>query len=282
VGRGKVATGWSLAKASWAVLKADRSLAIFPMLALVCAAVASLLLGSVGVAVANGTGVKWLVLLFILAAIYVAVFFLVYFNVALAGAARLSIDGRDTSLRDGLAVARSRRKVIAGWALLEVGLGLLISAIGSLLGGGRGGANPLSWVVGAAWSVASFFVIPVLALEGLGPRAALKRSVALVREHWGAGVVGRSGIGTVVFLVAGVPVLGMCVGVNALDKAHSSFTTPATVVLLIAVIAAFALGKALGIIFRVELYHYATNGKLTGNFAQRDIDATFRHRGTTA
>lgn len=278
MGRGKLATGWSLAKASWAVLKADRSLAIFPVLALVCAAVASLLIGSVGVAVANGTGVKWLVLLFILAAIYVAVFFLVYFNVALAGAARLSIDGRDTSLRDGLAVARSRRKVIAGWALLEVGLGLLISAIGSLLGGGsgRGGANALSWVVGAAWSVASFFVIPVLALEGLGPRAALKRSVALVREHWGEGVVGRTGIGTVVFLVAGVPVLGMCVGVNELDKAHSSFATPATLVLLIAVIAAFALGKALGIIFRVELYHYATKGKLTGNFAQRDIDATFR------
>ena len=279
MGRGKLATGWSLAKASWAVLKADRSLAIFPMLALVCAAVASLLLGSVGVAVANGTGVKWLVLLFILAAIYVAVFFLVYFNVALAGAARLSIDGRDTSLRDGLAVARSRRKVIAGWALLEVGLGLLISLLGSLLSGGRGGqggANILSVMVGAAWSVASFFVIPVLALEGLGPRAALKRSVALVREHWGEGVVGRTGIGSVVFLVAGVPVLGMCVGVNELDKAHSSFATPATLVLLIAVIAAFALGKSLGIIFRVELYHYATKGKLTGNFAQRDIDATFR------
>lgn len=278
--RGKIATGWSLAKASWAVLKADRSLAIFPLLALVCAAVASVLVGSVGVAVADGTDVKWLVVPFLLAAIYVAIFFLVYFNVALAGAARLSIDGRDTSLRDGLAVARSRRKVIAGWALLEFGLGLLISAIGALLGGGNarggGGTNIVSWIAGAAWSVASFFVIPVLALEGIGPRAALKRSVALVREHWGEGVVGRTGIGTAVFLVAVVPVLGMSVGTDALNKAHSPFATPATIITVIGVLAVFALSSALSIIFRMELYHYATEGRLTGNFAQRDIDATFR------
>ena len=40
-------------------------------------------------------------------------------------------------------------------------------------------------VVGVAWSVATYFVIPVIALEGLGPRDALRRSSALVREKWG-------------------------------------------------------------------------------------------------
>jgi hypothetical protein len=36
-----------------------------------------------------------------------------------------------------------------------------------------------------AWSIATFFVVPVLAYENLGPLAAFKRSTQLMREKWG-------------------------------------------------------------------------------------------------
>jgi hypothetical protein len=276
----RISTGWSLTKASWAVLRADSSLAVFPALSILCAAVGCELIIALGVVVADGVNVPWVAVPFILAGIYAAIFSVVYFNVALAGAARLSIEGRDTKLRDGLAVARQRRGVIAQWALLQLGLGLLISILGSLLGGGNGGRNPagniLAVVAGAAWSVASFFVIPLLALEGLGPRAALKRSLALVRSHWGESVAGRVGISGTVFLLAVVPLAGAFVGADALMKTNPTLGGVASGVAVLALVATIALGSALGVIFRVELYHYATAGELTGGFAQQDIDAAFR------
>lgn len=277
----RIATGWSLTKASWAVLKADRSLVIFPLLSFICAAVACELVAGVGVVISQAVGVPWVVVPFLVAALYAAIFCIVYFNVALAGAARLSIEGRDTKLRDGLAVARQRRGVIAEWALLQLGLGLLISVLGGLLGGGEdGGHSPATSLVtsiaGAAWSVVSFFVIPVLALEGLNPRAALKRSLSLVREHWGEGLAGSVGIGGIVFLVAVLPLMAMSVGADAL--ASSSLSAAAYAVVVVAVVATLALGSALGVIFRVELYRYATEGKLTGRFTQPDIDAAFRRK----
>jgi hypothetical protein len=259
----RIAIGWSLTKASWAVLRADRSLAVFPLLSLVCATVAFWLVAGVGVAVSKAIQ-PWVVVPFLVVGLYVAIFCIVYFNVALAGAARRSIEGHDTTLRDGLAVARERRGVIAAWALLQLGFGLLVSALGSLLGGGgRGANNVIGAIAGAAWSVASFFVIPVL---------------ALVRERWGESLAGSVGVGSIVFLFAVVPVLGIAVGADALSRVNAPLAAVAYVLFVVALLAAFVLSSSLGVILRIELYRYATAGDLTGSFAKRDIDAAFRRK----
>jgi len=40
-------------------------------------------------------------------------------------------------------------------------------------------------LIGVAWSIATFFVIPVIAYGNLGPIGAFKRSVQLMKEKWG-------------------------------------------------------------------------------------------------
>jgi hypothetical protein len=275
----RIRTGWSLTKASWKVLKADRSLAVFPAVAIWVAWFGAMVVVMVGVGVADAVNVPGVVIPFLLAGVYVAIFSIVYFNVALAGAAQLSIDGRDTTLRDGLAAARKRRGVIAQWALLQFGLGLLISVIGSLLGGGNGQPSPaaslLTTIAGFAWSVASFFVIPVLALEGLGPRPALHRSVGLVREHWGESIVGRTGITGIIFLIALVPVVACSLATDSLSP-DSAGAAAGSALLCLVILTALALGTALSVIFKVEMYRYATGGKLTGAFDQQTVESVFR------
>jgi uncharacterized protein DUF6159 len=271
----RIRTGWSLTKASWKVLKADRSLAVFPAVAIWVAWFGAMVVMMVGVGVAGAVNVPVVVIPFLLAGVYFAIFSIVYSNVALAGAAQLSIDGRDTTVREGLAAARKRRGVIAQWALLQFGLGLLISVIGSLLGGGNGQPSPaaslLTTIAGFAWSVASFFVIPVLALEGLGPRPALHRSVGLVREHWGESIAGRTGITGItgiIFLIALVPVMACSLAGGAAGSA----------LLCLVILTALVLGTALSVIFKVEMYRYATSGKLTGAFDQQAVESVFRQR----
>ncbi len=274
----RIATGWRLAKASWALLRADRSLAIFPALSTAFIAVALALTLTPGLVAEAAMDKDWVVLPFMLVGGYGATFFVVYFNVALAAATRLSMDGRDTKTADGLAVARERRDLIAKWALLQFSFGVLARFAGRLMGNSAG-ERLLAMVfglVGVAWSVSSFFAIPVLALEGLGPGAALKRSASLVRERWGEGLVGYTAINSAVFLVALLPLFGLfnlALGVIEIDPAVGAGFG---VLAILALIATCVMSSALSVIFRVELYRYSTAGQVTGAFAQQDMVAAFR------
>jgi hypothetical protein len=251
------------------------------MVAVPAAFVAFQVAAAPGIAAAVASDIDEIAILGLLMGWYAATFAIVYFNVALAGAARQSIDGRDTKLRDGLAVARERRGLIAKWALLQTTVGAIIIVVESLLGDGVGSrllASVVGGLAGAAWSIATFLVIPVLALEGLGPKDALKRSVALVRQRWGEGLTGSSAIGLAVFVVGVLPFLGVCLGANELIKAGGGLEVLAEVLVVVTLLAVVGVGSALGVIFRVELYRYSTEGHPTGGFREEDIAAAFKPR----
>lgn len=275
---GRIGTGWRLAKSSLSVLRADRSLAVYPAVAIVVAMVAFWLVAGIGISIGQGLSASWVTVVFLIAGIYVAFFFIVFFSVALAAATHQSIDGRDTNFRDGLKVARTRRGPIAKWAAFEVTLGLLVSILGALLSdaGARGVARLVSATAGFAWRVATIFVIPVIALEGLGPHAAITRSIALIRARWGEAIVGRSGIGSVVFLFAILPVIGLAGLATELERSSPALSGVAYALFALTAFAAIALSSALSVIFRVELYRYATTGEFTGAFARPDVEAAVR------
>ncbi|MEJ7715672.1 MAG: DUF6159 family protein [Thermoleophilaceae bacterium] len=157
-------------------------------------------------------------------------------------------------------------------------VGVLANVVQNLAGDSIAGrlVAILTSVVSAAWSVSTFFVIPLLALEGLEPGVALKRSVSLVRERWGEGLVGSAAIGLAVFLVALVPLACLFNLALAVIDVAPAVGAGFGVLAILALIATCAMGSALGVIFRVELYRYSTQGQVTGGFAQEDMVAAFR------
>ena len=107
-------------------------------------------------------------------------FIAVFFNVALAACAVRSLRGEDTTVGEGIPAALQRVGPILGWTLVAATVGLILRLVEERV--------PLAgriavWIAGAAWAVATFFVIPVLALEGGGPWRSLMRSVAVVKEN---------------------------------------------------------------------------------------------------
>ena len=268
----RVRTGWRLARASWALLRSDRTLAIFPLLSTIAIAVALAIALTPGLLLEAALDAEWVVLPFMLVGGYVATFLAVHFNVALIGAARVAMDGDDATVHDGLALARGRRGPIARWALFQFTLGILTRAAQRSSGGP---ASLFFGLAGVTWSVASFFAVPVIAAEGLGPGAALKRSAALVRERWGEGLVGYTAVNTAVLLVGALPVMMLA---GAIEPAFEVGKVAGAVVLfstIVAFIAACTFGSALGMLFRVELYRYATQGGLSGGFPQAEVAAAF-------
>ena len=55
-------------------------------------------------------------------------------------------------------------------------------------------------LVGAGWAIATYFVVPILVVERVGPLDALKRSTSLMRRTWGETLAGKMGLGLVILL----------------------------------------------------------------------------------
>jgi hypothetical protein len=285
---GRIGRGWQLTKQSWAVIKGDRSLLIFPIVAGVCALITSVVFFGIGAGVGASTDSFWAALPFLIIGLYALIAIGQFFAVALASCATAALDGHDTTFSQGFNAAREKLGIILAWSAVLLVVGGIISALQSLIRdqlGGIAGAI-FGGLANFAWTVATFFVVPVIALDGLGPKEAIKRSTSLIKARWGEGVVGSATIGGAVFLLGILPAIGLiALGVFALDS-----VAPVGVLLIalgvIVLVIASLLQSALTAVFRVALYRFATEGDHSvGVFTQEQLAGAFKPksgRGRTA
>lgn len=279
----RIRLGLRLAKTSWHVLRTEKSLVAFPVLAALFGILYTILIvGPIGLGgwyLFGENEILGLVLLFLM--LLGASIGTTFFGVAAAANASAVFDGRDPKLGDGIAVARSRFGVIVQWAVVSATVGLIIQIIAERTGG-IGGAL-IQGIGGFAWSVASFFVLPILALEGLGPFAVLKRSAGVIKERWGESLVGTIGINLVTGLVAFVGILVTSLGVVLALSSQWVAAVPLIIIGVIVIVIAATVGSVLQAIFTVAVYRYATEGQALGGFAAEDLDRAFRaKRGRTS
>jgi hypothetical protein len=212
------------------------------------------------------SGLLYYALLFVY---YVLSYFIViFFNTGLITCAYQRLQGNDPTFGDGISNAVRHIGSISLWSIIAATVGLILRLIADrqgLLG------QIAVALVGAAWSLATFFVIPVLVFEDLGPVDAIRRSWDLFKATWGENVIGQAGIG-LVFL--GVGFIGFLIMVALLAAG--------VIDLLIAVIIFALLMLALGIpaaglhgIFVAALYMYATTGQAPGAFRPELIEGAF-------
>ncbi len=269
---GSISRGFRLAKASWGVVREDRELLWLPIVSFLCSlvVVAVFALGMVGVGLPKqGESVSpgIYVLGFLL---YVALAFVsIFFNAAVIGTAMKRLKGEPASIKDGLALARQNIGKIFAWAVVTATVGMIIRTIqerSGLIG------RILLGIVGIAWTVLTFFVVPVLLYEDVSVGGAIKRSGSIFRQRWGEQFIGNATIGIAIFLVA-IPI----VLVGGLIAAAAPIV--GIPLLVVAVGALMAIGAACTGVFNAALYRYATTGKSSGAFTEADMAGSFRPRG---
>ncbi len=163
---------------------------------------------------------------------------------------------------------------------MQLVVGAVISALQALLREGAG--QLISSLVGGlanlAWTVATFFVVPAIALEGLGPRAALGRSTAVLRARWGEGVTGTAAIGGIVVLAGFLPGAALV----ALGIAASGSSAALAVVLIVlgavVLVVAALLQTTIIAVFKVALFRFATEDRVLGGFARPELEAALAPR----
>lgn len=280
---GRIRRGWDLAKQSWSVVRSDKSLLIFPIVSVALGLVLAIVFFGPGIAVAAVTNSAWWLIPFFLVGGFFICFVAQFFAVALAACATDALEGHDTTFGQGFSAARKHTGVIFKWSLVTFTVGAILSALQSLASGSDNAFVAIAGTIasalaGFAWAVASFFVIPIIALKGVGPIDALKESVSVVKERWGEGVVGNAAIGIAVFVIVFLP--SILVGVGGVLLLGS------VEALGLALIAIACLGIAIGslfsftitTVFRVALYRYATEGKVIGGYDEQSLADAFAPR----
>ncbi|RPJ01412.1 MAG: hypothetical protein EHM39_03345 [Chloroflexi bacterium] len=277
----RLSRSWELVKASYAVLRADKELIVFPIVSLlgtiavmIVFAIPMALAGSFGRLADNNTGIFEYAVAFLF---YIVMYTVVIFsNAALAGAALIRLRGGDPTLADGFRIAREHLGQIVGYAVIAATVGVVLRALrerGGLVG------QIVAWIGGIAWNLATYLVIPVLVVENIGPIEAIRRSTDLLKRTWGEQIVGNFSIGLVFGLLTLAAILLVGVPLIALAAATGSVVlivlAIAIVVLLVAAIS--LIGSALNGIYVAALYRFATeNAVVDQYFSPELVQGAFR------
>lgn len=278
---GRIGRGWELTKKSWSVVKSDRSLLGFALIAAIAGLLCVLVFFGVGAGLAFVTNVNWIAVPFVIVAVYGLVTIGVFCSVALAACATQALEGQRTSIGQGIAAARARLGVILQWAAVQLVVGTLISLLQSALRQGAG--QIVGAIIGGlanfAWTVATFFVIPSIALEGLGPRAALKRSSQVIRSQWGEGLTGAAAIGVIAFLLGFLPGAILIGGGMALAQSSGILGGVLIVLGVVVMAVTLLLQTTISTVFRVALFRFATQDTVLGPFNRDELEHAFAPRG---
>lgn len=273
----RVSRSWELAKASASVLRSDKELLLFPVLSGLAAMIvaATFLVPAFAMKVFDGdAGVGSFVLGFLF---YLCQYFVIFFfNAALVAAAMIRLEGGDPTVADGLRAARERIGPILGYAAIAATVGMLLQAmknkennvvmriVGSLLG--------------VAWTLASFLVVPVLVMQNVGPIDAIKRSVELLKRTWGENAIGNVGIGLVFGLVTALVVVVAAVLVFLAASVSGALAVTVAVFAVLALVTLGIIQSALAGVYSAALYRYATVGEAPAGFSGTGLQTAFQPR----
>jgi hypothetical protein len=257
-----IGRSFALVKTSWDILMDDKKLLVFPLLSgivslivILTFALPLLLTGSF----LNMTGLGPIVFYGLLFVFYaVSYFVVIFFNTALITCVNARLNGKEATIGDGLSNALRHFGPILAWALLSATVGLILQVLEDKAGFiGQIAAS----LIGGAWGLVTFFVVPILILEDKGVADSVKDSVSLIRKTWGESIVGGGSI-FLVFLIIGIMA---AMGIFALWLVSQSLLL--AIGLLIIVVAILAIiASAMQGIFVTALYTYARTGTVPSSF----------------
>jgi len=283
---------WQFAKISYGIIWDFKKLMIFPLLSTIAAA--AIIASFVAPLWASGTIETWLafadeesgtvastsdqvtmyVTLFLF--YFCTYFVMVFFNAALTACAMKVVEGETPTIGYGLSMAGKRLPQILGWAFVSALIGVLLKAIENV--NERAGYF-IAAILGSAWTALTYFVVPVVVMEGVGPITAIKRSVSTLKSTWGEALIGNFSMGILAFLVI-VPAF-IVVGLLAATAYAAGNMTLVWILIALGVlfmVTALAASSAADVIFKALLYNHATGRSVPANVDQSLFDEAFRRK----
>ena len=280
---GSISNTIDLMKSCVRVLKKDKELILFPILAaffvILFVWIIFTFVGlDISALTSNDNQTEEIPIVPLLVLVFGANFIVVFFNSALVSAALDRLRGGDPNVRSGLSHASKHIHHIFIWSIIVTIMALIFAAIRAS-GRNRGAVGQImtsifASLLQAGWAMMTFFVVPIIVSENLSPFAAIKRSSGLFKQTWGNQVTANFGFGIlqILALLASGALgwffgllsanLGMIVGVLCATTSVSIIYT-------------------LEGIYKAALYEFAM-GEKPLEFEQQDLRTAYRVSTATA
>ena len=269
---GRIGRSFELVGQSYRVLMQDKELMILPLISgvLIIGVAASFFVGfDLGPALKAEDKTALSLPIFLM---YVATYAIgIFFQAAVVAGATERIRGGDPTLASALGAAARRAFPILMWAVVAATVGMLLRAVQD-----RAGfiGKIVVGLIGAAWSIATFFVVPVIVLEeNQTIPEAVGQSLATLRRMWGETLVGNATLG-----VAAVCAWITLIAVTGL-LAWAGIGVAALIIGGAGAIFLAVLFSALEGVFVASLYAYATNGTAPPGFDRDLLGTAFVRKG---
>jgi hypothetical protein len=259
----RVRPTWDLFAQSFDILSREESVLVFPILstasAVLLATTFFVSMGQAGTfdAIAFHRG-GWAVPLYLFTWYYLNTLAIVFFNCALVACACLRLAGGNPTAADGLRVACSRIHRIAMWTLLASTLGMFLRLAGTR--STRAG-RMVAGFTGAAWTTATYLIVPVILLEDLPIAESMDRSADLFRDTWG-----EQAAGGVAFDVVDLLLIAPGIWLSILVSAGWGLA-PGALVAAVYLLLHTSMSTAAKGIFTAAQYRYATHGDIPYGFS---------------
>jgi hypothetical protein len=243
-----IGRGWKLSKLSFSVIKADPELLVYvALMGIMSLATLSamnapfilelewaVVLDSAGdVSQLTSAGMAWYFAFYALLSIVV-----VFWNSAIVANSHMRLSGGDPTFVYGITKAFSRMHLIIIWGLISGTVGLLLKMVRNT--NARNNKNPglqilfmiISWMFEVAWWIMTFFMIPLMIVEGRSIRESMTEGKEMMMKTFGTNIASGLGIqligfffivlsvfvgigcGMVVGALGGIIIGGLCVALS--------------------------------------------------------------------
>ena len=272
----RIGRGWKMTKLGMAVVRADPELMVYTLLSAVFSMVTAVAVisGSIGLeAVIDSesatTQEEDLVTAAHLGMAFVGYLVIsvitVFWNAAIIASAyeRLTA-GTNPSFSYGIKQATKCLPQILVWGVISGTVGMLLKI---LEGFARDGDSPIplrivaglaTFVIGVAWWMATFFIVPILVLERAGVLDGMKESPKLFRETWGEDVGSHIGTG----ILQGIVILLLVLIVLPLVFLGEAGGVLAVVIVLLGIGLSVLFFTTVESVNRASLFYYAKTGEI--------------------
>ncbi|MEK6908974.1 MAG: DUF6159 family protein [Nanoarchaeota archaeon] len=279
---GRISTGWKIVKQSFQVIKHDKEILIYPILAgisiLLVIGILGILsiLGIVGASIIS-PDLSYISLFFFFGAILVVSYFIsTFFQAAIVTSATIRFSGKNPTLADGLRAPSKRILSLLAWGAISALVGTILSAIKRSSSNRSQGITIASEIgtslLGTAWKLITFFVIPIILFEKQGPIQSIKRSSTLFKKTWGENVTAQFSIAAILFLII-LPFILLII--LAILSGSQAFIITSIILLTISIIIVNILSISVNGILRAALYHYAISGKMPHIYDNNTVKQMF-------
>ncbi len=262
---------------SWAILKQDKEMMLFPIMSTISSLVAFVVLEILYFFVlpkgleSESFNATVYGTLFIY---YVVMFFILnFFQAGIYIIAHGRFSGKDLSFKDGINGALNSAGKIFIWSVISSTVGILLNII----------ANKFKFIgviianiCGAAWNIMTYFSLPSLVIGNKTISESFKDSASMIRKTWGETIIINFGVS---LIFAGLMFLGLALSIGIIVLAPSLFVFLSVLALYVVYIIILSIiSSTLGSIFKLALYEYASTGVMPAGFTPEVIRGAIQRK----